>query len=83
MKIGIVGAGNIGKTAARLFAAAGHAVAVSNSRGPESLAEVVTELGPGVQALSVEDAARFGDVVLLAVPWRSPEALPPAVAVRG
>jgi 8-hydroxy-5-deazaflavin:NADPH oxidoreductase len=83
VKIGIVGAGNIGKTAARLFAAAGHAVAVSNSRGPESLAEVVTELGPGVQALSVEDAARFGDVVLLAVPWRSPEALPPAEAVQG
>ena len=76
MKIGILGAGNIGATAARLFIEAGHEVAVSNSRGPESLKELVRELGPQAHAMTIEDAARFGDLVLLAVPWRTPEALP-------
>ena len=76
MKIGILGAGNIGATAARLFIAAGHEVAISNSRGPESLKELARELGSRAQAMTIDDAARFGDVVLLAVPWRAPEALP-------
>jgi hypothetical protein len=76
MKIGIIGAGNIGATAARLFVHAGHEIAISNSRGPESLREFVTLLGPRAHAMTVDEAARFGDVVLLAVPWRSPEALP-------
>jgi predicted dinucleotide-binding enzyme len=83
MKIGIVGAGNIGANAARLFVQAGHEVAVSNSRGPESLRELVEELGDSARATSVEEAARFGEVVLLAVPWRSPEALPPAESLAG
>ena len=47
MRIGIVGAGMIGGTAARLFVRAGHEVAVSNSRGPETLRGLVDELGPG------------------------------------
>jgi hypothetical protein len=83
MNIGIIGAGNIGATAARLFTRAGHQVALSNSRGPDSLAALVQELGPGARALPVEDAARFGEVVLLAVPWHRPEALPSAESVRG
>jgi predicted dinucleotide-binding enzyme len=83
MKIGIIGAGNIGATAARLLVRAGHDVAVSNSRGPDSLRELVAELGPKAQALTVEGAARFGEVVLLAVPWRTPEALPGPEVVRG
>ena len=83
MKIGIIGAGMIGATAARLFAEAGHDVAISNSRGPESLAATVATLGPKVHAASRNDAARFGDVILLAVPWRKPEALPPADAITG
>lgn len=83
MRIGIVGAGMIGGTAARLFVRAGHEVAVSNSRGPETLRELVDELGPAARAATAEDAARFGDVVLLAVPWRNPEALPPAELLRG
>jgi hypothetical protein len=83
MKIGIIGAGNIGATAARLFIKAGHRVALSNSRGPGSLAALVQELGQQAQALPVAEAARFGDVVLLAVPWHRPEALPPAESVRG
>lgn len=76
MRIGILGAGNIGATAARLFIGAGHEVAISNSRGPESLKDLVRELGPRAQAMTIDDTARFGEVVLLAVPWRAPEALP-------
>jgi 8-hydroxy-5-deazaflavin:NADPH oxidoreductase len=76
MKIGILGAGNIGAVAARLFVDAGHEVAVSNSRGPESLRELVAELGPKAQALTIAGASEFGEAILLAVPWRSPEALP-------
>lgn len=82
MKIGILGAGNIGATAARLFVAAGHDVAVSNSRGPETLRELIRELGPQAHAMTIADAARFGEVVLLAVPWRSPEALPQPELLR-
>jgi predicted dinucleotide-binding enzyme len=76
MKIGILGAGNIGAIAARLFVDAGHEVALSNSRGPESLRELVAQLGPQAQAATIAEASKFGNVVLLAVPWRSPEALP-------
>lgn len=83
MKIAIIGAGMIGGTTAKLFVDAGHEVAVSNSRGPASLHAVVTSLGPKAHALSVDDAARWGDIVLLAVPWRSPEALPSPDAVTG
>ena len=82
MKIGILGAGNIGATAARLFVAAGHDVAISNSRGPDSLRDLITELGPQANAMTIRDAARFGDIVLLAVPWRSPEALPEPELLR-
>ena len=69
MKIGIIGAGNIGATAAGLFVKAGHAVAISNSRGPRTLQDLVKELGSGAQALSVEEAASFGDVVLISIPF--------------
>jgi 8-hydroxy-5-deazaflavin:NADPH oxidoreductase len=82
-KIGIIGAGHIGATAARLFVKAGHEVALSNSRGPESLRDLIEELGAKSRAMTVDGAARFGDVVLLAVPWRTPEALPSAAAVAG
>lgn len=83
MKIGIIGSGNIGGTVARLFTNAGHEVALANSRGPASLAPLIEELGPRARAMSVNDAAKFGDVVLLATPWRSPEALPDAELLRG
>lgn len=83
MKIGIIGGGNIGATAARLFIHAGHEIAISNSRGPDSLHDLVILLGPRAHARTVDDAARFGDVVLLAVPWRTPEALPKPETVAG
>jgi predicted dinucleotide-binding enzyme len=68
MRIGIIGAGHIGGTLAKLFVDAGHGVAVSNSRGPETLAGLVDELGGGAQAMTAADAARFGDVVVVSVP---------------
>jgi 8-hydroxy-5-deazaflavin:NADPH oxidoreductase len=76
MKIGIIGAGKIGTTIANLFIKAGHAVALSNSRGPASLKTLVKSLGDNAIALTVNDAAKFGDIVFLAVPWSKPEALP-------
>ena len=82
-KIGIIGAGMIGATTAKLFANAGHEVAVSNSRGPETLADLVREIGPKARALPPAEAARWADVVLLAIPWRTPEALPPPDTVTG
>lgn len=68
MRIGLIGAGKIGGTLARLFLAQGHEVAVSNSRGPETLTELVDELGPGARALTSAEAAEFGEVVVVSVP---------------
>ena len=87
MKIGIIGAGRIGGTAAGLFARAGHEVALSNSRGPASLSDLVATInrdagGSRVHASTVADAARFGDLVLLAAPWRAQDALPDPNIVR-
>src|SRR5919201_5431956 len=76
MKIGIIGSGRIGSTTARLFVAAGHEVAIANSRGPESLEELVSELGDDARAATPEEAVEFGEVVLLAVPWVVRESLP-------
>jgi 8-hydroxy-5-deazaflavin:NADPH oxidoreductase len=76
MNIGIVGSGNIGATAARIFANVGHDVAVSNSRGPESLVPLVEEVGSNARAATVEEAADFGDVVLVAMPFFAYEVLP-------
>ena len=83
MKIGILGAGMIGGTAARLLVNAGYEVAVSNSRDPETLAPLVADLGPRGRAGRGPDVAQWADVVLLAVPWRTPEALPPPDTVNG
>jgi 8-hydroxy-5-deazaflavin:NADPH oxidoreductase len=78
MKIGIIGAGHIGATAAKLFARAGHEVALSNSRGPETLADTIREIGEGAVAMTAEDAAAFGEVVLEAVPFGKYQELPAA-----
>jgi hypothetical protein len=83
MKIGILGSGRIGAVAARLFVEAGHEIALSNSRGPESLREMVAKLGPRAHAVTVDDAARFGEIVLLAVPWHLEEALPHPELLKG
>jgi len=76
MKIGVIGAGKIGATVAGLFVKAGNQVAISNSRGPETLRELVAQLGPRAQAMTVEEAASFGDVILIAIPFRKYQELP-------
>lgn len=76
MKIGVIGAGNIGGTCARLFAEAGHEVAISNSRGPETLKELVAKLGTKARAVNVEDAIKFGDVILISIPFGKYKQLP-------
>ena len=68
MKIGIIGAGHIGANAARLLAKAGHEIAIANSRGAESLRDLAAELGDNARAVSVEEAARFGDIVFVSIP---------------
>jgi 8-hydroxy-5-deazaflavin:NADPH oxidoreductase len=69
MRIGIIGSGNIGGTLARLLTAAGHEVVLSNSRGPDSLAGLVAELGEQATAATVEEAAGAGEVVVVAIPF--------------
>lgn len=82
MKIGIIGSGNIGATAARLWAREGHEVAVSNSRGGAGLEALVAELGEKARAADIEEAARFGEVVLVAIPFGRYATLP-AEALAG
>lgn len=82
MKIGILGAGHIGKALARLLAEAGHDVGISNSRGPETLRDLAEQLGHGVKAFTNEDAARFGELVIETVPFGHYADLP-AVQVKG
>ena len=76
MKIGIIGAGHIGGTLAKLFAIAGHEVALSNSRGPETLSATVLDIGYGVIAATAEEAATFGDVAVEAIPFGHYQELP-------
>jgi 8-hydroxy-5-deazaflavin:NADPH oxidoreductase len=66
--IGIIGAGRLGTAMARLALRAGRRVVIANSRGPETLASVVSALGDGVSSGTVDEAASAG-VVVLAVPW--------------
>ena len=81
MKIGIIGAGRIGSTLAGHFAEAGHDVAISNSREPQSLEDTVATVNGRIAATKVtamrpSDAAAFGEVVVLAVPFGQHTALP-------
>jgi 8-hydroxy-5-deazaflavin:NADPH oxidoreductase len=69
--VGIIGSGMIGGTVARLAVAAGYHVVLSNSRGPETLAELVAELGPLASAGPAGQAAEAGDLVLVSVPVKA------------
>jgi len=77
MKIGIIGSGNIGGALTRRFRAVGHEVAVANSRGPASLTDLAQETG--AHAVSVEEAARGNDVVVVTIPLKRVEDLRPGL----
>jgi predicted dinucleotide-binding enzyme len=74
MRIGIIGAGKIGGTLARRLSALGHDVSIANSRGPETLAGLAKETG--AKPVTVEQAARSGDVVIVSIPLRNITRLP-------
>ena len=74
MKIGMIGAGNIGGTLTRRFRELGHEVFVANSRGPETLAKLAAETG--ATPVTTEQAARDGEVVIVTIPERNIEGLP-------
>jgi predicted dinucleotide-binding enzyme len=74
MKIGIIGAGQIGGTLARRLTALGHEVSIANSRGPETLAGLAREIG--AKPVTVEQAARSGEVVIVTIPMKNIPRLP-------
>jgi predicted dinucleotide-binding enzyme len=69
--LGLIGSGNIGSTVARLAVAAGYDVVLSNSRGPETLSDLVDELGPKARAATAVEAAQAGDIVVVSVPVKN------------
>lgn len=74
--LGIIGAGHIGSQVARLALAHDYSVVISNSRGPETLAELVKELGPKARAATAVEAAKAGDLVVVAVPLKNYRSVP-------
>ncbi|WP_163411234.1 NADPH-dependent F420 reductase [Flavobacterium ajazii] len=82
MKIGIIGAGAIGQAFAKQVADAGYDVVISNSRGAESLKEIVAQLGGNVKAGSVEEAAT-AEVIFLALQWQHIEQVTQSINWEG
>ena len=74
--IGLIGAGHIGSQLARLAVANGYHVVLSNSRGPETLAPLVAELGPNARAATPAEAAKAGDIVVVTIPLKNIESVP-------
>jgi 8-hydroxy-5-deazaflavin:NADPH oxidoreductase len=84
MKVGIIGAGRIGGGIARQLAGAGHEVLLSFSRDPQSLERLAAEIGPGAATGSPAEAAGFGEVVVVSVPWNTlPQAIEQAGSLAG
>jgi predicted dinucleotide-binding enzyme len=76
--VGFIGSGNIGGTVARLAAAAGYDVVLSNSRGPATLTDLVAGIGPRARAATAAEAAAAGDLVVVSVPFKAFRDLPAA-----
>jgi 8-hydroxy-5-deazaflavin:NADPH oxidoreductase len=77
MNIGIIGTGKIGGTLAEKLAATGHDVGIANAHGPRSLDEKARDLGSKVCPMTVEEAARHGDVVIVSIPFGNYRTVPP------
>ncbi|PPF75370.1 NADP oxidoreductase [Rathayibacter rathayi] len=75
---GIIGAGNIGSQVARAVIAFGDEVVIANSRGPETLADLIAELGPKARAATAQEAAEAAEVAVVTVPLRNLEEVPVA-----
>ena len=74
--VGIIGAGEVGSQLARALIGVGYRVVIANSRGPETLRDLVAELGPSARAATAAGAAEAGDFVIVAVPLRLHNDLP-------
>jgi predicted dinucleotide-binding enzyme len=74
--VGIIGAGHIGSAVAEALIGLGHDVVIANSRGPETLAELVAKLGPRARAATATEAAEAGDFAVVTVPLRAYEDIP-------
>jgi hypothetical protein len=74
--IGFIGSGNIGSQLARLAVQNGYDVVMSNSRGPETLTDLVAELGDHATAATAQEAAEQGDLVVVTVPLAAIETIP-------
>ena len=74
--IGLIGAGHIGSQIARLAVAHGYSVVISNSRGPDTLAPLVAELGPKARAATPTEAGQAGDIVVVTVPLKNYRQVP-------
>ncbi|HEV7624693.1 MAG TPA: NAD(P)-binding domain-containing protein, partial [Amnibacterium sp.] len=74
--IGLIGAGHIGSQLARVAVRHGYRVVLSNSRGPESLADLVADIGGGASAGTAEEAAGAGDVVVVTIPLKNVDSVP-------
>ncbi|AZZ56435.1 NADPH-dependent F420 reductase [Rathayibacter iranicus] len=75
---GIIGAGNIGSQVARAVIALGDEVVIANSRGPETLADLVAELGPKARAATAQEAAEAAEIAVVTVPLKNLEEVPVA-----
>ena len=76
--VGIIGAGNIGSALAKGFAQNGYDVVIANSRGPETLSDLVAEVGDKARAATAREAAEAGDIVVVTVPLKAIDDLPAA-----
>ena len=74
--IGLIGAGRIGSQVARLAVTHGYDVVISNSRGPDTLADLVRELGPRARAATPLEAAKAGDIVDVTIPLKNIASVP-------
>lgn len=74
--IGLIGAGHIGSQVARLAIAQGYDVVLSNSRGPETLTDLVKQLGPKARAATPAEAGQAGEIVVVTIPLKNIRSVP-------